>query len=347
MKNEKQPSIMMSSKFVSVTFDAKNYIVQDYDDNFEQVKNLIKEKNWEKLKTVLDIPKAIKLFSKGDYTVCEDMILYKGEQVDSPMAKRVLEFVKEGFPYEPLVYFMDNISECRHDEIKKELYSFLESNETMPITEDGAFLAYRVVDENYFSFHENPDGTHNSNKVGDVNTMDIDDCEFNREKDCSTGLHFCSKTYIPKYTPKNACNYRVMIVKVFPQDVASIPYKFNHAKGRCCRYEVVAECEDLNDLSHKSSYYAEDKNIEDSIDDLFDDSKNQGVVQKVNKSVESVNRILERRLKTKKDEVTVRSVCKSTKPYVNATEVLLIVEKNPLYKIKRSGALSQAIIKKK
>jgi hypothetical protein len=32
-----------------------------------------------------------------------------------------------------------------------------------------------------------------------------------------------------------------MILKINPKDVVSIPADYNNTKGRCCRYEVVAE----------------------------------------------------------------------------------------------------------
>ena len=32
-----------------------------------------------------------------------------------------------------------------------------------------------------------------------------------------------------------------MIVKIDPADVVSIPVDYNNSKGRCCKYEVIAE----------------------------------------------------------------------------------------------------------
>ena len=39
-------------------------------------------------------------------------------------------------------------------------------------------------------------------------------------------------------------NARVIIVKINPTDVTSIPTDYNNTKGRCCRFEVIGEVED-------------------------------------------------------------------------------------------------------
>jgi hypothetical protein len=52
-------------------------------------------------------------------------------------------------------------------------------------------------------------------------------------------LHFCSQDYLPHFG--NGYDSRVVIVKINPADVVSIPSDYNNAKGRACRYEVVGE----------------------------------------------------------------------------------------------------------
>jgi acyl carrier protein len=61
----------------------------------------------------------------------------------------------------------------------------------------------------------------------------VDDVADNH---CSYGLHFCSQSYLQKFGGD-----RIVILKINPRDVVSIPTDYNHAKGRCCRYEVIGE----------------------------------------------------------------------------------------------------------
>jgi hypothetical protein len=50
------------------------------------------------------------------------------------------------------------------------------------------------------------------------------------------GLHFCSRDYLSHFGGE-----RIMILKINPRDVVSIPVDYNAAKGRACRYEVIGE----------------------------------------------------------------------------------------------------------
>ena len=88
------------------------------------------------------------------------------------------------------------------------------------------------------SYHRNPDGTQNRNMVGDVVVQKRNEVDDIRDNVCSNGLHFCSLSYIPKY---HGGTGRVMIVKINPADVVSIPSDYDNAKGRCCKYTVIGE----------------------------------------------------------------------------------------------------------
>jgi hypothetical protein len=58
----------------------------------------------------------------------------------------------------------------------------------------------------------------------------------NRNNTCSSGLHFCSHSYLASFSGE-----RTVIVKIDPADVVSIPSDYNDAKGRTCRYTVIGE----------------------------------------------------------------------------------------------------------
>ena len=57
-----------------------------------------------------------------------------------------------------------------------------------------------------------------------------------KNQTCSEGLHFCSQEYLGSFGGD-----RVMILKINPKDVVSIPSDYNRSKGRACRYEIIAE----------------------------------------------------------------------------------------------------------
>jgi hypothetical protein len=68
--------------------------------------------------------------------------------------------------------------------------------------------------------------------------MERNAVDDNKDVTCSAGLHFCSRSYLDHFGGD-----RIMILKINPADVVSIPSDYNDAKGRACRYEVIGELE--------------------------------------------------------------------------------------------------------
>jgi hypothetical protein len=102
----------------------------------------------------------------------------------------------------------------------------------LPITPDGHFLAYKKVKVDYKDCYS---GTMD-NSVGQVVEMERNRVDDDKDRTCSTGLHFCSREYLNHFGGE-----RVVIVKINPRDVVSIPADYNNTKGRACRYEVIDE----------------------------------------------------------------------------------------------------------
>jgi len=144
--------------------------------------------------------------------------------------------LREGFPIEPMVMFMDNLYQNPSKRAVDELYGFLERG-NLPITPDGHFLAYKRVREDYTDCHTGK----MDNSIGQVVEMERYDVDDNKDNTCSTGLHFCSKEYLSGFG-----GARTVIVKINPADVVSIPSDYNQTKGRACRYEVVGEIDNDN-----------------------------------------------------------------------------------------------------
>lgn len=240
--------LMANDGSMTVIVDGSQHNVSRDHVNYDKIVSALKSKNYNLIHNLLDIPATIKAVSYGKVTVINgsvyyngkgviNALTYNGKEVINALTDRIVRFVQEGLPFEPMVSFLENLLSNPSRTAVQELYLFLEQNR-LPITEDGYLLAYRKVDDNYYSFHPNPDGTRNRNMVGDVVEMERNEVDDVRERTCSEGLHFCSLEYIPCY---HGGMGRVMIVKINPADVVSIPSDYNNSKGRCCRYEVIAE----------------------------------------------------------------------------------------------------------
>jgi hypothetical protein len=128
---------------------------------------------------------------------------------------------------------MENLMKNPSKRSVDQVYGFLEKN-NLPITEDGCFLAFKKVRRDYLDIHS---GTID-NSIGQVVEMDRNLVDDNPDSHCSSGLHFCSESYLGSF---GGGSDPVMILKIDPADVVSIPTDYNGAKGRCCKYEVIAQ----------------------------------------------------------------------------------------------------------
>lgn len=170
--------------------------------------------------------------------ISDDEVRFDGKKVDGVIAKRILAFDKEGLDIRPLAMFLNRVSQNPDISARDDIFLFLESG-LLPITVDGCFLAYKYVRDDYYSLHSGRGPGEVRNMVGDSPSMPRDECDKDRRSTCSRGLHFCSYQYLG--TPSS--DQRIMVVKVAPEDVTSIPIDYNRSKGRTWRYTVVAEVE--------------------------------------------------------------------------------------------------------
>jgi hypothetical protein len=222
----------------------------------------------DELLELVDIEKAVACFSQGRIEVKNGKVMFDGEEVHGSISKRILEFMSKGLPFQPLVNFLNNLMENPSMQSQKELYDFLE-HELLPITEDGCFLAYKAVRSDYMDKYAGKFDNHVGN-VCEMNRAKVDD---NRSVGCSQGLHAGALNYVANYGCADSGDH-IMIVKINPKDVVSVPSDCNHEKLRTCRYEVVGEYQgELLKPLYKSdfnedSYYDED---EDELYDEYDD----------------------------------------------------------------------------
>ena len=168
---------------------------------------------------------------EGSVSVVDGQLYFGDEAVHNTLAEKILELIDVGLDIDPWIKFAENVYANPFKESRDELYTFLERAQ-LPITEDGCFIAYKKVNDNYRDVHSNTF----DNSVGQVLEMDRQDVDANRHNHCSHGFHFCSESYLRSFGGSH-----VMLVKINPKDVVSIPTDYDFAKGRTCRYAVVGE----------------------------------------------------------------------------------------------------------
>lgn len=170
--------------------------------------------------------------TKGKVEVSCGEVVYEGKPIHNVVCERILSCVELKLPVKPLLLFLENLMDNPSMNSVDQLYPFLEHND-IPITEDGCFLAYKRVDNDWKDLHS---GTF-SNKVGNVVKMLRNQVDDNPANHCSQGFHAGSMKYVNNF----GSGGHVVIVKINPRDVVSVPSDHNCTKIRVCEYLVVDE----------------------------------------------------------------------------------------------------------
>jgi hypothetical protein len=218
---------------ITLYLDGKPQIINSSAPLFDGVFNALKNGDEAGLRRCLEVKKSLSETPDGKFKLFEDSLYYDGVQLGPKMFARISAVFKTGVDITPIVNFLGNLHSNPSQASRDELYLFLEHN-NLPITDDGHFLAYKMIRDDYTDCHS---GTMD-NSVGKIVEMPRGDVNANRHETCSRGLHFCSRGYIGEM---GASARRLVVLKINPADVVSIPSDYNNAKGRACKYLIMEE----------------------------------------------------------------------------------------------------------
>lgn len=267
-----KPAFIVTADGIVVTINGKPYTAEKSHPNYNEIIAAVKAGNFDEVPGLVNTAKKI-----ADYVVKTSnyanndrikidadagVITYEGEELHGTLIVRILDMCADGFPIDPMVRLLDNLMENPSNRSVTELYDFLDYGKN-PITEDGCFLAYKRIRADYTDSYtgtvqnkpyalmtEDEKAAVNAGlKAGRV-TVTVEDglttvkmprnaVNENSEETCSTGLHVCSYEYL-----KSFYGERVIVAKINPRDVVSIPRDYNNTKMRVCRYQVLDELEE-------------------------------------------------------------------------------------------------------
>jgi len=227
------PYLIQGKNIILVIDNKSHTISKDTHIAYGKIVDALKAQDWEALRDLVEPKKVIVNFGKGYVSINDNKVFWKGQPFHNALATRMLEMFQDGFPIDPMVRFMENLMQNPSKRSVDQVYNFLDKN-SLPITPDGYFLAYKRVRSDYKDCHT---GTID-NSIGQVVEMDRNLVDDNPDSHCSVGLHFCSESYLGSF---GSSYDPVMILKINPADVVSIPTDYDGAKGRCMRYQVVGQ----------------------------------------------------------------------------------------------------------
>ena len=154
-----------------------------------------------------------------------------GEEVHPTIVDRIKAFAEAGLPIENLENFERRRRENVSFASSQEAFDFLQ-NKNMPITDDGCFLAYKAVKPDYMDIHSGTIDNHPGRTVKMIRRK-VDD---NRDHGCSSGLHVGALEYAESYGGNNCI---ILLVKVDPKHIVSVPKQNSCQKCRVCEYYVL------------------------------------------------------------------------------------------------------------
>ena len=232
-----QYTYMIAAGNITLYLNGQSYIAEADHPNYQKIIKKIKQgmksdKHAAKLIKLFDVKEAVREFVGNKISITDNgVLLYEGNVIDNVLTKKILEMQSAGFDITPMVNFLENLLDNPSYSAQQELMLFMEANR-MPITADGHFLAYKSVRDDYKDSYSGKF----DNSVGSICEMPRSAVNDNRSHTCSAGLHFAAKEYAGGF-----CTGHLMVLKINPADVVSIPNDYHNQKGRCCRYEVIDE----------------------------------------------------------------------------------------------------------
>ena len=236
----------------SITFSFEGQVMI-FKEQLDRIKDLIKEERWDEIKKYNNLLTRIKEYGKEDVDIKNNNVYVDGEPLEDTLSKRIIAFMNEGLPFMPLINFIRKLRKNPSFDARKRLLGMLDQNHH-PILEDGNFLAYKKVTDNYKDKYTGKF----DNSIGAVVTMPRNQVDDNPNNTCSNGLHGASFEY--------ACGFgdgKLIEISVDPVDVVTIPTDYNSQKMRICKYVVLGDasgCERVEQLIqdvYDDEYYHE------------------------------------------------------------------------------------------
>jgi hypothetical protein len=243
---------LVTADNITISKNGKTHIVGRQYSQFQSIIDYLKAKDFESAFDLANRAVALAKQSNGAFEVKDGVVFRNGLPIHNVVTDRIIQFQDEGLPFAPLVKFLENLLQNPSARSVSELYKFLE-HKNMPITDDGCFLAYKAVQNDYLSISSgttevrvSTDGGttwntvtgHVPNNVGNILEVDRNQVDDDANKACSYGLHAGSLEYAKDFGGGYS---RLVVIKINPRDAVSVPVDADAQKLRASRYEVIAD----------------------------------------------------------------------------------------------------------
>lgn len=216
----------------SVHLEGETFTIKAGDPNFRAACDAIIRQDWEAVKRL--VSKGLSLFvwlkDFTDWSYRDNTICYKGERLPTSLHRRMLDLEQRGQSPVNLAKFWALLQENPSWRSVQQTYDFL-AHTDISIDDEGYILAYKGIKSDWFDCHT---GKTHKNTVGAVIREPRNKISDDPTVACHFGLHAGDISYA-----RGHARGRVVIVRIHPRDVVSIPKDESCRKMRCCEYTVV------------------------------------------------------------------------------------------------------------
>jgi hypothetical protein len=330
----KAPPFTMTNESITVVWEGKPVIVKQGSPNYLGLKKAITAQDWDDIKNHLTVSKSIESWANNKFTVNDGVVHYLGEAIPDDINARIIAMSGAGEDPTPLFNFWERLQKNPSFRSVKQLYGFLK-NKNIPILEDGCFLAYKSVREDYKDVHS---GTFD-NHPGVTNEMPRNKISDDPNLACHEGLHIGALSYAQSFHEGGI----IVVCKIDPENVVCVPYDYSQQKMRVCKYRVVGNY----GTELPSTIFEEDLPIiddEDTVDEEEDDLTDPGFsvpLKDMDELAETGLGVPLRDLKSTPARVSSKTSTPKTKaPKLNAKTKKLVISFN---KLELDGLIEKSI----
>lgn len=262
------PPYSLTNESITVVWEGKSHTIQRSAPNFASLRSAIISERWDDVPKHLTVSNSLQDWAKGKFTLSGNTFFHDGTELPQELNRRIVSMATKGESPEPLFRFWERLLKNPSWRSVKQLYPFLQ-HKGIPITEDGCFLAYKSVKNDYKDVHSGQF----DNKPGSVLQMPRNQISDDPQQACHEGFHVGALEYARSFHSGG----RLVVCKVDPSDVVCIPYDSSHQKMRVCKYEVIGNHngEHLPSTTFKEDTYEEAPEEPETEDDAIEDEDSE------------------------------------------------------------------------
>ena len=230
----KDTKYIMLDTSIMIALNGCPYVIESTHLNFKEIKERLERNNFDTIEFLINPANKLQEYYDNQITIQNGIVRYNGIRLKNNITNRIMDMCKNGDDPTFLVNFLKQSVANPNPNILDQIDVFLTAV-NIPIGKDGCLLAYKAVSKDYKDLHTRTI----DNSVGQSIHMDRNTIDDDSNAGCSRGLHCGAIEYVKFYGGTGSDN-KLIIVKVNPKDIVSVPKDHSYQKIRCCAYTVVA-----------------------------------------------------------------------------------------------------------